>query len=216
MIGWLLRLIVRIALRWVVVDLAVRWVARRFGRHRVAAATAELETLAAERLPAPVARAVTALPAEAKNVGGSAVVAARAARTAGTTSRRAVRVAGAASRQVTAVPATARGVAGRVRNEAEASRRRLRAQYLAETVGPEAGTEALLDVRAAPPHHGPGSNGSGTALVDDEEDLHAHVPGPVTTGRRRFRPQPPQLVNRVRRTYRPAPKPWDEPNGRRG
>lgn len=209
MIGWLIRLAMRLGLRWLILSALVQWIIRRFGRRKVDEATVELDELAAERLPAPVARAVTALPPEAKNVGGSAVVAARAARSAATTSRRAARITGRASRRVSAVPASARGLVDRVRHETDASRRRLRSQYLAEMVGPDAATDALLDVRTGPP-------AADVAAQDDPEwvdDPHEWLPDPVPDGRRRFRNRPPPLVQRVRRCYRPVPKPWDNGHG---
>ncbi|MEM8926287.1 MAG: hypothetical protein AAGD35_22505 [Actinomycetota bacterium] len=208
MIGWLVRLAMRLGLRWLILSALVQWAIRRFGRRKVDEARVELDELAAERLPAPVARAVTALPPEAKNVGGSAVVAARAARSAASTSRRAARFAGRASNQVSSVPASARGLADRVRHETAASRRRLRSQYLAEMVGPDAATDALLDIRTEPPFDGP---------VDDDgewaESPHEWVPDPVAGGRRRFRRRPAPSVPRMRRSYRPAPKPWDDRHG---
>ncbi len=216
MIRWLLRLTVRLGLRWMVLSALVRWLVDRFGRRRVEEAAEELEDVARRRLPAPVARAVEALPPEAKTAGGSALVAGRAARGAVVTSHRAARVAGRTSRQVAGVPGVARDLVDRVRDETEASRRRLRHQYLAETVGPEAATDALLSVRTEPPPapmgtwFEEGSEGAGHGWPDDPHDA---VPGPVAPGRRRFRPRPPRLVKRMRRSYRPDPSPWDEPGG---
>ncbi len=206
MIAWLIRLIARLGLRWLILNALARWVLRRFGRSRVDAAVEELERTAAERLPTPVANAVTRLPAEAKQVGGSAVVATRAARSAAVGSRRVASVAGDASRRAASMPGAARGALHRVRTETEASRRRLRHQYLAETVGPDAATDALLDVRTEPPEVSTG-NGDADEFYDD--DPHDLVPQPVRGGRRRFRRRPERPVARMRRSYRPPSKPWD-------
>lgn len=208
MISWLIRLLARLGLRWLIVNALARWVLRRFGRSRVDAAVEDFERAAAERLPTRVADAVTRLPAEAKQVGGSAVVAARAARSAAVGSRRVASVATGASRRAASVPGAARDVADRVRLETEASRRRLRHQYLAETVGPDVATDALLDVRTEPPvgsRHGAVAGGV-DELLDDPHDL---VPDPVRQGRRRFRRRPRRPVARMRRSYRPPEKPWD-------
>lgn len=204
MIAWLFRRVVRMGLRWLVVSAAARWVIGRFGRRRVDAVVEELEAAADERLPAPVARIVNRLPPEAKQLGGSAVVAGRAARTTAAGSRRAVAIAGQTSRRVAAVPGSARHAIERVKDETEASGRRLRAQYLAETVGPDAATDALLDVRTEPPA---GSSRRSDAM-DEVDQLHDSVPGPVARGRRRFRPRAVVPVGRMQRTYRRPTRPW--------
>ncbi|MEM9132043.1 MAG: hypothetical protein AAGE88_06865 [Actinomycetota bacterium] len=212
MIAWLIRLVGRLGLRWLILNALARWVLRRFGRSRVEAAVEELEQRAAEKLPAPVADAVSRLPVEAKQVGGSAVVATRAARSAAVGSRRVASVATGTSRRVASVPTAARDVVDRVRVQTEASRRRLRHQYLAETVGPDAATDALLDVRTEPPpssRYGGGDETTFGAAGGPLDDPHDHVPDPVRRGRRRFRRRPTRPVARMRRSYRPPDKPWD-------
>lgn len=210
LVRFLARLAIRLGLRWVVAGAVARLVARRFTRSTISAATEELDQRA-QNLPAPVARAVSALPPEARQMGGTALAAGRAARTAASTSRRAGTMARRASRWGWGAAATVRGTAGsvrggvdRVRHESEASRRRLRAQYLSATLGPEAGTDALLDIRTEP-------DPPPMSVDDDGLDpsLHDEVPGPVRPGRRRRVAVPATPVNRRRRSYRPQPRPWD-------
>lgn len=197
MIGWLLRALTRLGLRWFLVGAVARYVARRFGRTSVERATDDLEALAVERLPTPLAKVVTALPVEAKRVGGSAVVVGRATRGAINTSRRAARLASSTSRRAVTGVGSFRAVVDEVKAETDAGARRFRARYLATTVGPDAATDALLDVRTEPPF----------SAVDD--DPHDRVPQPVIAGRPRRIRRIAGPVNRVRRTYRPTPKPWE-------
>lgn len=197
MIGWMLRFLTRLGLRWVVAGAVARYLARRFGRTTVERATEELEVKAQERLPAPLANLVTALPPEAKQIGGSAVVAGRAARGAVNTSRRVGEVATSASRRASAGAGSVRGVLDGVREETESSRRRLQARYLGAQFGADAATDSLLDLRSQPEPRGP------------DDDLHQRVPSSVASGRRRAIRQTPRVVQRVRRTYRPVRKPWE-------
>lgn len=197
MIGWFIRLLTRLGLRWVVAGAVVRYLARRFGRTTVERATEELELKAQERLPAPLSNLVTALPPEAKQIGGSAVVAGRAARGAVNTSRRMGEVATSTSRRASAGAGSVRSILDGVRVETESSRRRLIARYLGAQFGRDAATDALLDLR-----DGPGADGP-------EHDLHEKVPPSVASGRRRALRPKRQSVDRVRRTYRPISKPWE-------
>jgi hypothetical protein len=223
----LLRML-RLGLRWLAAPAVLRWVVRRTARSSVAKATSELETAVSERLPKPVADVVLALPSEVRAAGGSAVVATRAARAAGGTALTARR----AARTVAATPTRARWAvrrrAGRpaalrddIRAEADESGRRLRSRYRASTLGPDAATEALLDVRpeAGEPHRsalapdavvdGGVGRGDGRDGVD-LFDAHRAVPPPVPAGRRRpIRPRRPRLPNRASRTYRRPDHPWE-------
>ncbi len=193
----LFRLLSRLGLRWVVIGAISRFVARRFGRATVERAGRDLEERAQERLPAPVAKAVSNLPPEVLNAGGSAVVAGRAARGAVHTTRRASRLATGSTRRAASSLGAARSALDQVRDERDASGRRLRARYLEATVGPGAATDALLDRRP----------------TDAEEfgldSPHDEVPQPIAGGRMRRRRRQPTTVNRMRRGYRPEPKAWD-------
>jgi hypothetical protein len=201
LVRFLVRLLARLGLRWLIVSGISRYVVRRFGRASVERATEELETRA-ETLPAPVARMVRALPVEARQVGGSAVVAGRATRSAVDTTRRVGRLARTSSRQAASGVGAARAAVDTVRTETENSRRRFRARYLAATMGPAAATDSLLDVRTSPPMVEP---------IEPEEldDPHDRVPEPVSRRRFRSRRRASSPVGRVRRSYRPDPKPWE-------
>lgn len=193
----LFRLLSRLGLRWVILGAISRFVARRFGRSTVERAGRDLEERAQERLPAPVAKVVSNLPPEVLNAGGSAVVAGRAARGAVHTTRRASQLATGGTRRAAAGFGAARSALDQVRDESDASGRRLRARYLDATIGPGAATDALLDRRPA-------------AIEElDLDSPHDEVPQPVTKGRMRRRRRPLPTVNRMRRGYRPEPKAWD-------
>ena len=192
---WLIRLLSRLGLRWLVIGVVARFVARKFGRRTVERAADELEAKANQVLPAPVARAVSALPVEVRHVGGSALVAGRAARTAVNTSRRAGRFATSTSRRVVSGVGAARAAVRTVKEETDASTRQLRARYLEATVSREAATNSMLSTRALD-----------SRSLDDPHDL---VPGPVPAGRMRSRRRPSQVVHRIRRSYRPTPKAWE-------
>ena len=212
----LVRLLARLGLRWLLAGALARFVARRVGRSTIERATGELETRA-EKLPAPVARVVTSLPTEAKQIGGSALVAGRAAKVAATTTRRAGAVARTTSRRASTGVGAARGAAGavrgaidQVRTETEASGRRLRAQYLSATVGPDAATDSLLDLRPQTIEGPPGGAPVSRPSRGLDDDPHEFVPTPVGRGRRRARRRRRQpAVNRRLRTYHPPAKPWD-------
>jgi len=203
----LFRLLGRLGLRWMVVGAVARVAGRYVGRSTVERAGRDLEAKAQDRLPAPMARAVSALPPEALQVGGTAVVAGRAAKGAVTTTRQAGRLARTGTQRATAGISAARSVLDQVRSETEASTRRLRARYLDAALGSEAATDSLLDRRAAPrpeldvwadPHD----------IDPHDADPHNTVPAPVAPGRRRSRRRPRKLAERVRRSYRPTEKPW--------
>ena len=195
---WLARVALRLArrggLRWLVAAALGRLVLRHLSHSAVERAAAELEAKAHQRLPAPMARALSALPPEVRNVGGSALVATRAARRTVSGGRRAGRLTRDGRAQVTARVDSAWGVVGRLRAERDDSARRLRSRYLAATVGPDAATDALLDV-ASPDR----------VLADP----HLGVAEPVRPGRRRARPRRRSGPDRPSRSYRPPPKPWD-------
>lgn len=199
----LFRLLGRLGLRWMVLGSLARYAARRFGRSTIDRATDDLEARARERLPAPVADLVSSLPVEAKRAGGSAIVAGRAARTAVTTSRRAGQVATVGTRRAVAGAGAFRTVATRLRDESDASARHLRARYLAATEGRDAATDSLLDLRPAE------LSGGLSAGDESADDPHVGVPDPVLSGRRRSRRRSKPTVDRMRRGYRPALKPWD-------
>ncbi|MEM7341983.1 MAG: hypothetical protein AAF467_25295 [Actinomycetota bacterium] len=212
MIGRLIRFVFRSGLRWFILTLLGRVVARWVGARTVARATTELEARAERHLPESVARTVVALPDEAKQAAGTALVAGRAARTAARTSSRVVKGTAGASRQVArAVSSTGGGlsqarhlvddVRDQVRAETEASSRRLKAQYLGTMVGPEAEFDAMLDRR-----FDPDVDGDAGLSVDD---LHEAVPEPVSRGRRRARKPLLGRPQRRSRRYQPPTKPWD-------
>ena len=130
MIRLSMRVMSRLGLRWMLAGAVTRHVIRRASRATVARATADLETKAQERLPAPLANAVSALPPEAKQIGGSALVAGRAARGAMVTTRRVGGLASSTSRRAPGGGGPLGGVVRVFRAETEAGTRRLRAQYL--------------------------------------------------------------------------------------
>ncbi len=192
---WALRASLRSGLRWLAV--VGRFVVRHLSRNAVARATAELEATAHERLPAPVARAVSALPPEVLQVGGSAVVATRATRRTLAGGRAVTRAGATGTAQVLAVRQGARARIDQLHDETGRSARDLRARYLRWSSGPAAATDSLLDLRAAD--------------LDGAEgpDPHDLVPGPVTRGRRRARRRLPVRPDRPRRSYQPPSRPWD-------
>ena len=200
-----------------IVSAVGRFLIRRFGRSTIEQAGRDLEHATRQRLPAPVARVVPALPPEVVQLGGSALVAGRAAKGAVATTRRAGRLATGATNRTTAGIGAVSSAVGRGRNlaggaraqlgdEVERSRRRLRADYLAATVGPDAATDALLDVR---PDGLDLEHESDQLQPGEPADPHGSVPDPVAPGRYRRRRRPPALVGRMRRGYRPPARPWD-------
>ncbi len=206
-----LRLAARVGLRWMVVAALARIVIRGLSRGALARATAEIEATAHQRLPAPVARAVSALPPEVRNAGASVVLAGRAARTAVSSGRRATRMTRARTAQVTAGFGVARQTLNRIQAETDASARRLRARYLRATAGSDASTDSLLDARTLGAGLDDARAGDVESVVDGivSGDPHQGVAGPISPGRRRARPRRAQPVNRPRRGYRPPPKAWD-------
>jgi len=198
-----LRMAGRAGLRWLAVAAIGRLVLGRLRRSAVEKAAAELEAKAHERLPAPVARAVSSLPPAVRQAGGSAVVAGRTARGAVQGGRRAGRALGAGREAAATVrhPLRPGGPAAelmaRVQAETELSTRLLRSRYLAATGDPDGATDALLDTRQ-----------SGLGPVEPAEpDPHDAVAPPVARGRRR--PRRPAPSPRRHRSYRPPRKPWD-------
>ncbi|MDA3041273.1 MAG: hypothetical protein O3C27_17445 [Actinomycetota bacterium] len=155
-----------------------------------------------DRLPPPVSRVINALPGDLMRVGGTAMVAGSAARSAGRAGRRAVTVASAGTSTFLGRKATVdrlfADAAGTWRQEVEGERRRLRSDLLRCTRGAEAAVNALLDLR-----------------VDADLDAHTDLPPmlePVPAGRRRPLRLAAPLVERVQRSYRPPVKPWDVPS----
>lgn len=199
-----LRMAARAGLRWLLVAAAGRFVLRRLRRSAVDKAAAELEAKAHERLPAPVARAVSSLPPVVRQAGGSAVVAGRTARGAVQGGRRAGRALGAGREAAATIRrplrpgSPAAELVARIQTETELSTRLLRSRYLAATGDADGATDALLDVRQP-------------AAVDPEviaeADPHDAVAPPVARGRRR--PRRPAPSPRRNRSYRPPRKPWD-------
>ncbi len=87
------------------------------------------------------------------------------------------------------------GVRSDFQTEVVDSVRLLRSQYVAITEGEDAATDALLDVRND---------------VETPDDL-PDVPDPVSKGRRRWKPSPPEpKTNRMQRSYLPPIKPWNK------
>jgi hypothetical protein len=196
---WAVRLSVRLSLRgglrWVVVAAAARFVVRRLSRGAVERATAELEARAHQRLPAPVARAVSALPPEVRTAGGSAVVAARAARRTLSGGRAVTRAGRSGTAQVLAVRFGVRNRWGELHDGTDEAARQLRARYLRWSDGPDAATDSLLDLRSE----------TGGEPVEP----HDVVPGPILRGRRRAHRRPVTRPDRPSRTYRRPARPWD-------
>lgn len=226
------RLVTRLGLRWMIVSALGRFLIRRYGRSTIERAGRELETTARNRLPAPVSSVLPSLPPEAIQLGGSAVVAGRAARSAVVTTRRAGRLATGATVRTSAGIGAVRtfvdrglgsvdGVRGHLVDEVDRSERELRASFLDATAGPVAATDALIDARGdrfeiddrdtdSPSLHGPNLHGPNPYVPNlHSPDLHSTVPDPVASGRRRYRRRSLPVVNRMRRGYRRPAKPWD-------
>ena len=198
-----LRMAGRAGLRWLVVAAIGRLVLGRLRRSAVDKAAAELEAKAHERLPAPVARAVSSLPPSVRQAGGSAVVAGRTARGAMQGGRKAGRALGAGREAVATIRrplrpgSPAAELAARIQAETELSTRLFRSRYLAATGDSEAATDALLDTRSPVARSGLGP----------EPDPHDAVAPPVARGRRRPRPPAPSPLRN--KSYHPPRKPWD-------
>lgn len=167
-----------------------KWVAAR----TINAATQQFE----DRLPAPVAKVINVLPGDLMRVGGTAMVAGTAVRSAGRASRRAAKVASASTSTLrgrkAAVDALLADAAAEWRREIHGERRRFRSDLVRLTRGPDAALEALLDLRADG-----GANLQELPLT----------PEPIPAGRRRPLRLPAPFVDRVQRSYRPPVKPWD-------
>ncbi len=168
-----------------------KWVAAR----TINAATQQFE----DRLPAPVAKAINILPGDLMRVGGTAMVAGAAVRSAGRAGRRAAKVATAGTSTLrgrkAAVDALLAGASDEWQRQVEGERRRLRGDLLRLTRGPDAALDALLDLR------------SGERLQPPDLLL---TPEPIPVGRRRPLRLPVPLIDRVQRSYRPRVKPWDD------
>lgn len=199
-----LRMAGRAGLRGLLVAAVGRFVLRRLHRGAVEKAAAELEARAHERLPAPMARAVSSLPPGLRHAGGSALVAGRTARGAVHGGRRAGRALATGRDVATTIrrplgpDSPAAAVLARIQAETDASTRRLRSRYLAASGDYDGATDALLDLRRPDFDAEP---------VEPAPDPHDTVAPPVTPGRRR--PRRPAPVSSRRKTYRPPRKPWD-------
>lgn len=202
-----LRMAGRAGLRWLLVAAVGRFVVGRLRRSAVDKAAAELEAKAHERLPAPMARAVSSLPPAVRQAGGSAVVAGRTARGAVQSGRRAGRALGAGREAVATIRrplrpgSPAAEMVARIQAETELSTRLLRSRYLAATGDPDGATDALLDIRQ------PALDPALDPDVVGEPDPHDAVAPPVARGRRR--PRRPAPSPRRHKSYRPPRKPWD-------
>ncbi len=198
-----LRMAGRAGLRWLLVAAVGRFVVGRLRRSAVDKAAAELEAKAHERLPAPVARAVSSLPPVVRQAGGSAVVAGRTARGAVQGGRRAGRALGAGREAAATIRrplrpgSPAAEMVARIQAETELSTRLLRSRYLAATGDPDGATDALLDTRQPALDPDPAAG----------PDPHDAVAPPVTRDRRR--PRRPAPSPRRHKSYRPPRKPWD-------
>ncbi len=191
--------------RKAVFTMLVRAGVRQMASRSVDVATDRLE----ERLPDSVVRAANVLPGDLMRVGGSAVIAAEAARSTAVVAKRAsagVRKAGFGAGSLVfkarSLPARVHdlrdSIARDIAVETESSRRSLMADFQRELRGEAAAINALLDLR--------GTN---------KEPL-PDVPPPIQRGRRRFVPQLGSAApNRVQRTYQKPIKAWDRPLRRR-
>jgi hypothetical protein len=194
-------------LRWFALGAAVRFVLRRSAGRSVDRATAEIE----ERLPEPVRTVLDRVPANPARVGGSAVVAAKTARRVASGGRKASQLANDRRRRVADGIERIRSVGDEIGRETDRSARELKARYLRATEGTTAADEALLDLR---PHHFDRDRpdqrlADVEAEADDDRELPT-VKAAVRTGRwRADRRSSTNLVNRVKRSYRPETKPWD-------
>lgn len=184
--------------RWMVLGWAARKVGRIGLQKSVDRATAGLQS----NLPAPVTKAMDKLPGDAARAGGAAIVVGRGAQSAGS----AVRSAAATGRRLTqssrqGTADASRSVSDRVHElrdeiaiESDQARRRIKSDMLRETEGEGAALDALLDLRNV------------------EDEPLPTIPDEVRQGRRRaHRALAAAPVNRVRRSYRQAHKPWDRP-----
>lgn len=186
-VRWLLAILYR-RFRWVALGALLRTLTRRTRARSIDDATEEL----AQRLPDPVVRAIDAAPGDLLRVGGGAMAAGRAARTVGERSRRVGSATRRIGRRWSDPAGTARRIREQWRHEAELSERELWAEY----------------------HRAQGDHAAADdALLDRRHRLHdaplPPLPEPVRPGRPRVGRRSATVVNRVQRTYRRAPKPWD-------
>lgn len=184
-------------MRWLAAGTAARFVLRRVVRRTagrsVDRATADLE----ERLPQPVRKALDVVPDRAIRAGGSAVVAGRTARRVAVGTKRATRMAADGRTRASDRVGRLRSIGDDIARETEDSRRRLKAEYVRATRGPEAADDVLLDLRRS----------EEDSWSDDEPP---EVMDPVRRGRwRAERRLGSGAVNRVRRSYQKPTKPWD-------
>ncbi len=184
---WLLGFAFR-RFRWVALGAALRAVTRRTRTRSIDDATDEL----AQRLPDSVVRAIDAAPGDLLRVGGGAIATGRAARTVSDGSRRV----GSATKRIrhrwSDPGGSVRHVRDQWRTEADGRERELWADYHRANGDHAAADEALLDRRHRP-----------------ERPPLPSVPEPVPPGRPFVRSRASVMVDRVQRTYRRAPKPWD-------
>ena len=197
----MISILVRRTLYGIVIRAGVRQLASR----SVDSATNRLEA----NLPDSVVRAANVLPGDLLRLGGSAVLAAEAARSAAIVTKRAssgVMRAGAHAGSAVSLIRTSPerlyalrdNVVADIAAETESARRSLMSDFQRELRGEEAAVDALLDLRSR------------------TEGLLPEVPEPIPSGRRRFIPQlGPAPINRVQRTYQKPLKAWDRPLRRR-
>ena len=120
----------------------------------------------------------SALPADAKRAGGSAVVAGRTAKNAAVCQSGLVVWQRRGTRRAASGLDSVRGLADRVRDETDSSRRELKARYLEATEGRAAATDSLLDARSSM------VDGRWRWCPAADEDPHRSVPDPIVTAGR--------------------------------
>ncbi len=190
--------------RWMILGWAARKIGRSGFQKTVDKAVGEAAARIDDKLPAPVSKALEKLPGDATRAGGALLVAGQGARSAGSAVKS---VADSGRRLNQRRRSGQESVSGRVHElrdeiaiESDEARRRIRSDMLRETHGEGAALDALLDLRPS---------GAGDEPLPE-------VPPEVAKGRRRSRPALPVApVNRMRRSYRQASKPWDRPLRRR-
>lgn len=178
------------------------WAAKKVGRagfdktvHKsIDKAAANLD----DKMPELLSKSLDRLPGDMTRAGGAVVVASQSVKSAGSVARNA---AGTARRMVAAPRSGSKAVSSRVHDirdeltiESDEAYRRIKSEMLRETQGDAAALEALLDLRPR-----------------SQEPIPSVGPA-VSAGRRRHRPELPGApINRVRRTYQQATRPWDRP-----
>ncbi len=186
-VRWLLVVLYR-RFRWVVIGAALRSLTRRTREKSVDEATEEL----ARRLPDPVVKAMEAAPGDLLRFGGSAVAAGRTARTVGDGSRRLGATTRRLRRRWSHPMDSTRAIRAGWRQEADWAQRELWAEYHRAQGDHAAADEALIDRRRVP-----------------NETPLPEIPEPVAAGRPHVRRTAKTVVNRMQRTYRRTPRPWD-------